>query len=171
MFDVELTILLLISWKWISQTLSTTSSLSNVTKAKPEKNKKTSSIKSYGIKHLACVWRPCNRVNLNALKSRERRRVWGHQRVALGTFLSRWWPRQTGGFSRDKFIKGFVPPLSLGLGGGLTRASKERERVRQPGSVEQRQTQTCSTKERKEGSLTYHLANDDDDLLSGNENI
>lgn len=30
-----LTILLLISWKWISQTLSTTSSLSNVTKAKP----------------------------------------------------------------------------------------------------------------------------------------
>ena len=93
------------------------------------KKRKTSSIKSYGIKHLACVWRPCNRVNLNALKSRERRRVWGHQRVALGTFLSRWWPRQTGGFSRDKFIKGFVPPLSLGLGGGggLTRASKERE--------------------------------------------
>ena len=31
----ELTILLLISWKWISHTLSTTSSLSNVTKANP----------------------------------------------------------------------------------------------------------------------------------------
>ena len=34
--DLSLTILLLISWKWISQTLSTTSSLSNVTKANPE---------------------------------------------------------------------------------------------------------------------------------------
>ena len=33
----KLTILLLISWKWISQTFSTTSSFSNVTKPKPEK--------------------------------------------------------------------------------------------------------------------------------------
>lgn len=32
----SLTILLLISWKWISHTLSTTFSLSNVTNAKPE---------------------------------------------------------------------------------------------------------------------------------------
>lgn len=36
----KLTILLLISWKWISQTLSTTSSLWNVTNPKPGTKKK-----------------------------------------------------------------------------------------------------------------------------------
>lgn len=34
-----LTILLLISWKWISQTFSTTSSFSNVTKPNPGEDK------------------------------------------------------------------------------------------------------------------------------------
>ena len=65
-----------------------------------------------------------------------------------------------------------MPPLSLGLGGGggLTRASKEREST----SAGFRGTETDANlfhERKKKGSLTYHLANDDDDLLSGNENI
>lgn len=38
--SIQLTILLFISWKWISQTLSTTSSLWNVTNPNPAKKMK-----------------------------------------------------------------------------------------------------------------------------------